>query len=479
MNHKNSLIYKIGAFIILIEIVTFILLGFVLIGYFNNELNNRFKTQLQSPAILMSQGQLRYEAAVDAQTLQKMIGDSIFDCMIIGANQKVYYSLNPKYNNKHIKDIPSIHHFKALEETAAAAQFVKTDDGMIGLAPLYFADGKFLGYFYINSSTERLHQSKTNLILLIVIGALVSIALSSVIIIYLFNRYISTKIKAIVEVIEQLEQGNLEYAVTTKFDNDELGRLYTAIEKVNKRLADVVRNIHQNAAELLNTSNKLNTDSARMSDGARQLATIGEEVASSMEEMVSNIHQNASNAEQTEKIAILAANEMQKTGKLSNESLDHIENISKKITIINDIAMQTNLLSLNAAVEAARAGDAGRGFAVVASEVRKLADRSREAANQINDLSDRSVDISKETGESINHLAPEIEKTAQLIREIALSTNEQQAGAEQINQAIQQLNDITQFNASSAENLAESAETVTVKANGLQQAISFFKIRGV
>jgi methyl-accepting chemotaxis protein len=198
-----------------------------------------------------------------------------------------------------------------------------------------------------------------------------------------------------------------------------------------------------------------------------------------MEEMVSNIHQNAAHTEQTEKIAIEAANEMIKTGKLSAESLEHIDTISKKITVINDIAMQTNLLSLNAAVEAARAGDAGRGFAVVAAEVRKLADKSREAANQITTLSDRSVEIATETGQSIGHLAPEIERTSQLIREIATSTGEQQSGADQINKAIQQLNDITQFNASSAENLSESADIVSKKANGLKEAISFFKLRDV
>jgi methyl-accepting chemotaxis protein len=256
-----------------------------------------------------------------------------------------------------------------------------------------------------------------------------------------------------------------------------LGRLNVAINKVTDRFRDVMQNINQNARELLKTSTKLNTDSLKMSDSARQLASIGEEVAASMEEMVSNIQQNASHAEQTEKIALNATGEMTKTGALQAESLEHIENISKKIAIINDIAFQTNILSLNAAVEAARAGEAGRGFSVVAAEVKKLADRSRDAANEINSLSMKSVGITHETGESIKQLAPEIEKTALLIREIATSTSEQQTGANQINVAIQQLNEITQFNASSSETLSNSAETVSIQATNLQEAISFFKLK--
>jgi methyl-accepting chemotaxis protein len=477
MKNRNSLIHKIGFFIILIEVITFVILGFFLIGYFNGEMNQRFKTQLQSPAVLMSKGQLRYETAVDAKTLQNMIGDSILDCMIIGANHKIYYSLNPEYNDKNIKDIPGIYKFEGFNGTPNNAEFKKLSDGLVGMAPLYFTSGKFLGYFYIKSATSHLQKSKINLILIISIGAILSIIISSVIIIYLFNLHISSKIKKLLEVIEEQENGNLVHKVDTQFSDDELGRLYNAVCKVNERFIEVIKNIHNNANELMKTSSALNIDSKQMSESAQRLASIGEEVASSMEEMVSSIHQNATHADQTEKIAILASKEMVKTGSLSNESLEHIRNISQKITIINDIAFQTNLLALNAAVEAARAGEYGRGFSVVAAEVKKLADRSRQAAEEINNLSTKSVVITQQTGISINQLAPEIEKTVQLIREIASSSNEQQSGADQVNSAIQQLNEITMVNSDSADTLAASAENVSVQASNLNELIAFFKVK--
>jgi len=476
MKYTNSLIYKIGFFIILTEVITFTILGFFFISYFNGEMNQRFKTQLQSPAILMSEGQLRYKTAIDQRTLQEIIGDSILECMIIGANHKIYYSLNTEYTDKLINEVPAIHKFKGFDGTPSEAEFINLSNEMIGMAPLYFTNGKFLGYFYIKSSTHRLFKSKINLILLFSIGSLICIVLSSVIIIYLFNSNISSKIKTLLAILEEQESGNLKYSIDATFAKDELGRLYEAISKVNERFIDVINNINTDAETLLQTSSRLNNDSHKMSESAQKLSSVGEEVASSMEEMVSNIHQNATNAEQTEKIALSASKEMSKTGSLSNESLQHIKNISGKITIINDIAFQTNLLALNAAVEAARAGEYGRGFSVVAAEVKKLADRSREAAEQINTLSAKSVVITEQTGNSINSLGPEIERTAQLIREIASSSNEQQSGADQINHAIQQLNGITQINSDSAENLAASAESVSVQASKLKDLIAFFKI---
>jgi len=194
-----------------------------------------------------------------------------------------------------------------------------------------------------------------------------------------------------------------------------------------------------------------------------------------MEEMVSNIQQNTDNARQTEVISGKATASMLEMSKIGKESFDSIKTIAEKITIINDIAFQTNLLALNAAVEAARAGEHGRGFAVVAAEVRKLAERSKLAADEIENLSKNSLKITEQTRVSLDALVPEIQKTSLLVQEIAAASVEQNTGADQINSAIQQLSVVTQQNAASSEEMASSAEELSSQAESLKDVVSFFK----
>jgi methyl-accepting chemotaxis protein len=195
-----------------------------------------------------------------------------------------------------------------------------------------------------------------------------------------------------------------------------------------------------------------------------------------MEQMASNIKQNADNAQQTEKIALKAAQDAREGGKAVAETVGAMKEIAAKITIVEEIARQTNLLALNAAIEAARAGEHGKGFAVVASEVRKLAERSQTAAAEISKLSRSSVDVAEKAGEMLGRIVPDIQRTAELVQEINAASNEQNSGAEQINKAIQQLDQVIQQNASATEETASTSEELSSQSEQLLESIGFFKI---
>ncbi|GAK54309.1 methyl-accepting chemotaxis sensory transducer [Candidatus Moduliflexus flocculans] len=226
---------------------------------------------------------------------------------------------------------------------------------------------------------------------------------------------------------------------------------------------------------IASSSRELNARSEQMSLGSAQQSAAAEEVSASTEQMVANIRQNADNALQTEKIAIQAANDAEKAGKAVKRAMKAMKKIAQKIEIIEEIAGQTHLLSLNATIEAAKAQEYGRGFAVVASEVRLLAGRSRAAAEEISELVSSGVAVATRAGESLGHLVPDIQKTAELVQEISAASREQHAGAEQINNAIQQLDQVIQQNAMMSDNLATTSETLKVQAEQLQATVGGFR----
>jgi methyl-accepting chemotaxis protein len=301
----------------------------------------------------------------------------------------------------------------------------------------------------------------------------------TVYLLYLASKQVSKPLKQSLANVDQLSKGNLQITTEEIFlkRNDDLGELNRSIDQLVKNLSNTINGIKVSADGLASTGEQFNSTAQQLSTGSADQATSIEEISSSMEQMAANIQQNTDNAMHTEKIALETGSAMKEAAQLASHALEAMNRISEKITFVNDIAFQTNILSLNAAVEAARAGEHGKGFAVVAAEVRKLAERSKQAANEIQAFSKSGIDISQKADQKLARIIPQIEETSRLMKEIAASSLEQNSGAQQINSAIQQLNKVTQQNSASAEQMATGAENLSQSAVSLVGLFRFFKMK--
>jgi len=243
-----------------------------------------------------------------------------------------------------------------------------------------------------------------------------------------------------------------------------------------EKLKTIVTQISEGAESIASASNEMNLTSGKLSDGASQQASSAEEVSSAIEQMVATIQQNTFNAQETEKIALKSADDILVSSRAVAQTIDAMVQITEKISIIGEIARKTDLLAINAAIEAARAGEHGKGFSVVATEVRKLSERSQQAANEINAVSKNSVSVAELSGKLLNSVIPDIQNTAKFVQEIVSASKEQTLGANQINAAIVQLTDIIQHNVAVSEELSASSHELLNQSNNLKDILAFFKI---
>ena len=307
--------------------------------------------------------------------------------------------------------------------------------------------------------------------------ALISMAIAALVIIIFSRVYISSPINKMFLAVDGLRSGDGDLTLRLPdFGRNEIGKTANSLNGFIEHIQAIMRDISEAVITLSATANIVKSTAENVKDNSGKQVVSIEQTTTAISQISVSISQNAENAKSTEELASGAAKLTTDGGKAVQETLKAMKDISQRVKLIEDFAYQTDLLALNAMIEAARVGEAGAGFAVVADAVRRLAEQSQVSAKEIGELSESSVKIAQEAGDLVHSVVPDIHKTAELVQQIALASNEQALGVREINTSMEQLDGSAGQSDLASNTLASSSDEVREIVQKLERQVSLFKI---
>ncbi len=375
------------------------------------------------------------------------------------------------------ENIANEDYFIKLKNSKTQAGFFEyTDKNDVTKVLYYTYNDKVKEYIVFTLDYNEMYANVHRLLISSLLTGILQIIIL-ILFLYLFlGNMIFKPINKVINAMKRIANKDIGFNLDTHNRTDEIGQLYEAINHINENFKEVISQIIIGAKQLADSSLQLNSASVELSGRTSEQAATTEEISSSMEQLLATVQSNTEKSENTNKITSDAAEKMEKNKEMIIESLEAVADISKKITIIAEIADKTDILSINAAIEAARAGEAGRGFAVVAQEIRKLADKTHQAAIEIDKLSKNNIAISQISTKQLEKIIPEIIESAKLVNNIVEASQEQEANISAINNSVLQLTETTSENSATSEQMSASAEEFLAQAEQFKQLIEVFKI---